>query len=70
MLAATGRVQREGAVVHVIAGALTDLSPLLRSVGEHHNASLSQGRRGWANQAGNPDLRSHPQVRERTRDFR
>ena len=34
MIAVAGRVQREGEVVHVIARTLTDLSPLLRSVGE------------------------------------
>jgi error-prone DNA polymerase len=28
-MAVDGRVEREGAVVHVIAGRLTDLTPLL-----------------------------------------
>ena len=40
MIAVAGRVQREGEVVHVIARTLTDLSPLLRSVGERDNATL------------------------------
>ncbi len=34
MLAVKGRVQREGEVVHIIAHELTDLSALLRSVGD------------------------------------
>jgi len=34
MLACHGRVQREGAVIHVITDRIEDLSGLLRSVGE------------------------------------
>lgn len=34
MLSVTGRVQREGTVVHVIVDRLTDLTPLLRQVGD------------------------------------
>jgi error-prone DNA polymerase len=34
MIAAHGRVQREGGVVHLIAEHLTDLTDLLRSVGQ------------------------------------
>jgi error-prone DNA polymerase len=30
----TGRLQREGEVIHVVAGRLTDLSPLLRRLGD------------------------------------
>jgi error-prone DNA polymerase len=33
MLGVRGRVQREGAVIHVVADALEDLTPLLRTVG-------------------------------------
>jgi error-prone DNA polymerase len=34
MLSIRGRVQREGLVIHVIAETITDLTPLLREVGE------------------------------------
>ncbi|WP_448662937.1 error-prone DNA polymerase [Sphingomonas sp. CJ20] len=34
MLAIRGRVQREGLVIHVVADALTDLTPWLRAVGD------------------------------------
>jgi len=34
MLAIRGRVQREGIVIHVVAEAITDLTPWLREVGE------------------------------------
>lgn len=34
MLSITGRVQREGTVIHVIVDRLNDLTPLLRKVGE------------------------------------
>ena len=34
MIACRGKVQREGEVIHVIADHLTDLSALLRSVGQ------------------------------------
>ncbi|WP_336717895.1 OB-fold nucleic acid binding domain-containing protein [Asaia bogorensis] len=39
MLAAKGRIQREGDVVHLVTLELTDLSPLLRQVGERGGAS-------------------------------
>ena len=38
MLACRGRVQREGDVIHVVAGQLEDLSDLLRSVGHRQEA--------------------------------
>ncbi|NIJ21496.1 error-prone DNA polymerase [Sphingomonas naasensis] len=34
MLAIRGKVQREGIVIHVVAEAITDLTPLLREIGE------------------------------------
>jgi error-prone DNA polymerase len=34
MLAIQGRVQREGIVIHLVAESLTDLTPMLREVGE------------------------------------
>jgi error-prone DNA polymerase len=38
MLACRGKLQKEGEVIHVIADEITDLSTLLRSVGENTNA--------------------------------
>ncbi len=40
MIACHGRVQREGAVIHVITDRLEDLSDLLRSVGERDRSGL------------------------------
>jgi len=40
MIACHGRVQREGAVIHVVTDRLEDLSDLLRSVGEREGAGL------------------------------
>ena len=34
MLSIRGRVQREGLVIHIVADAITDLTPMLREVGE------------------------------------
>jgi error-prone DNA polymerase len=71
MIAVAGRVQREGEVVHVIARTLTDLSPLLRSVGERDETTpLPWDRGNPAKQAGSPDLQPRPQIRVQTRDFR
>jgi error-prone DNA polymerase len=41
MIAAHGRVQREGEVVHLVAERLTDLSGLLRSVGKRAEDAAS-----------------------------
>jgi error-prone DNA polymerase len=70
MIAVAGRVQREGEVVHVIARTLTDLSPLLRSVGERDNAAPPHGGGDRIQRTGNPDQRSRPQIKIRTRNFR
>jgi error-prone DNA polymerase len=85
MIAVTGRVQREGRVVHVIAQSLTDLSELLRSVGDRDDAFPLQGRGDPAEQAGGPDRCEtlgrkprhvlpdsppHPEIKVPTRDFR
>jgi error-prone DNA polymerase len=85
MIAVAGRVQREGEVVHVIAQTLTDLSPLLRSVGDRDETSL-EGRSDRVKPAGNPDagkvlgrklrdvdipdVRHRSEITVRTRDFR
>jgi error-prone DNA polymerase len=71
MIAAAGRVQREGDVVHVIARTLTDPSALLRSVGERDSAApIQHGRADGTNQTDSPDQRSRSQIKPRTRDFR
>ncbi len=41
MLAIRGRVQREGLVIHVIADAIADLTPLLRTVGDRELPRLA-----------------------------
>ncbi len=49
MIACQGKVQREGAVIHVVADRLTDLSDLLRGV----------GRRGFTPRTGRGDEAKH-----------
>ncbi len=86
MVACRGRVQREGLVIHVVAEHLTDLSGLLRSVGEREEAfPVPLGRGDEATHGGAPDPRESrarkprdifpPQfgpggIRVPTRDFR
>jgi len=71
MLACHGRVQREGAVVHVIADQLEDLSDLLRSVGERDEAfPVQHGRGDGATHPAGADPRRGPGIRVPTRDFR
>ncbi len=58
MIACRGRVQRDGLVIHVVAERLTDLSDLLRSVGERDEAfPLATGRGDEARHGGGPDAR-------------
>jgi error-prone DNA polymerase len=58
MIACHGKVQREGEVIHVIAGRLTDLSGLLRSVGERGEAfPVPAGRGDQVRHPGSPDAR-------------
>jgi error-prone DNA polymerase len=58
MLGVQGRVQREGSVVHVVADELTDLSGLLRSVGDRDEPfPLPHGRGDEAEHVGGPDPR-------------
>jgi error-prone DNA polymerase len=71
MIAVTGRVQREGEVVHVIARTLTHFSPLLRSVSERGEASPApHGQANRAKQADSPDMRPRSLIKLRTHDFR
>jgi len=70
MLACHGRVQREGAVVHVITDRLEDLSDLLRSVGERDEAfPIQHGRGDGATHPAGADPRGSG-IRVPTRDFR
>ena len=58
MLACRGKVQREGEVIHVIADHLTDLSALLRSVGQRgEDFPLPHGRGDEARRDSVPDPR-------------
>ncbi len=46
MIACRGKLQREGEVIHVVAEHLTDLSDLLRGVGERDD-TVSPAARAW-----------------------
>ena len=72
MIAVRGRVQREGEVIHIVAEALEDLSPLLASLGRQSaDFPLRSGRGDEAKHGGAPDPREHGSgIRVPTRDFR
>jgi error-prone DNA polymerase len=58
MIACRGRLQREAGVTHIIADELTDLSAMLRSVGDRAGAfPLTHGRGDEAKHGGAPDPR-------------
>ena len=58
MIACRGKLQREGEVIHVIAEHLTDLSELLRGVGERDEAfPMPHGRGDEARHGVTPDSR-------------
>jgi error-prone DNA polymerase len=58
MIACRGKLQREGEVIHVIAEHLTDLSGLLRGVGERdEDFPVAYGRGDEAKHGGAPDPR-------------
>jgi error-prone DNA polymerase len=59
MIAVKGRVQREGLVVHVIAEEVTDLTHLLRQVGEIDLPRLTAPSDGARNGGGDPRTRKH-----------
>jgi error-prone DNA polymerase len=62
MLACRGRLQREGAVIHVVADELIDLSALLRGVGARDTVfPLTRGRGDEATHGGGPDPRERGQ---------
>jgi error-prone DNA polymerase len=58
MIACRGKLQKEGEVIHVIAEHLTDLSDMLRAVGERDEAfPMPYGRGDEAKHGGAPDPR-------------
>jgi len=72
MMAVRGKIQREGAVVHLIAHHLTDLSADLASVGERDGGfPLPHGRGDQVRDGGTfgPDQRDLPPRGLRTRDI-
>ena len=71
MLAASGRIQREGEVVHLIAQQLSDLSAELATVGSRDAAfPLPHGRGDQATHAGGgPDPRERPPGAFRARNL-
>lgn len=72
MIAARGRVQREGIVIHVVAEHLTDLSDLLRQLGQSEAGFAFQPGRGdeARGRGGRPDSRDRTGIKVPTRDFR
>jgi error-prone DNA polymerase len=70
MVSCRGRLQREGLVIHVVAERLTDLSDLLRGVGEREDAfPLVHGRGDEAKHGGSPDQREDRARRPKPRDI-
>jgi len=70
MLAARGRIQREGEVVHLVAHRLADLSADLATVGSREAAfPLPHGRGDQVKASGGPDPRELPPKGLRTRDI-
>jgi error-prone DNA polymerase len=67
MIACRGKLQREGEVIHVIAEHLTDLSDLLRGVGERDDKPfpLPHGRGDEAKHGSQPDSRDKKVVGSR-----
>jgi error-prone DNA polymerase len=62
MIACRGKLQKESGVIHVVAEHLTDLSGLLRSVGERDDQPfpLPHGRGDEARHGSQPDSRDRP----------
>jgi error-prone DNA polymerase len=70
MLACRGKVQREGEVIHVVADQLTDLSPLLRSVGRRDDFPVHYTSADHFKHPAGPDSRETKAIKVATRDFR
>jgi error-prone DNA polymerase len=70
MIACRGPVQREGDVIHVVAEHLTDLSGLLGTLSERHEAfPLPHGRGDEARGGGGADQRSTDGLGRKPRDI-
>jgi error-prone DNA polymerase len=66
MIACHGKVQKESGVIHVITDRFTDLSGLLREVGERDEpVLLPTGRGDEARHGGSPDPREKNWARPR-----
>ena len=66
MIACHGKVQKESGVIHVVTERFTDLSGLLRDVGERDDpVQLPTGRGDQARQGGGPDPRGADWARPR-----
>lgn len=78
MIACHGRLQKEGAVLHVVADRLADLSGLLGSIGGRDApAGAAEGRNQTGGIGGRKirdiyikDLLIEPAIKPQTRDFR
>lgn len=77
MMACRGKVQREGEVIHVVADQLTDLSGMLRGLGQDADTHddlradfpFHTGRGDEAKHGGSPDQRDDPPLGRRARDI-
>jgi error-prone DNA polymerase len=72
MMAVRGKVQRDGDVIHVVADKLTDLSDLLRRVGDRLDDEafpLRTGRGDEAKHGGSPDQRDEKGLGRKARDI-
>lgn len=85
MLGVTGRMQREGEVIHVIADTLTDMTPMLHRIGDVDMPRISRPGGGGSPDRGDPEWRPkgrglyHPPfrtgcdpedaIRQKSRDF-
>jgi error-prone DNA polymerase len=69
MIACRGPVQREGDVIHVVAEHLTDLSGLLGTLGERHEAFPLPHGRGDEARGGGADQRSIEGLGRKPRDI-
>ena len=70
MVACRGKMQREGEVIHVVADHLTDLSDLLRSVGQQGELPTRFTRADHVKHPAGPDPREIKAIKVPTRDFR
>ena len=58
LLACTGRVQREGDIIHIVAQKLVDLTAWMHRIGDADIADAKEN-----------DAQAHPRLRVKSRDF-